>query len=108
MLVTFHSQASGSVTMFGDVAITLLRMMGHSGTVPSALRASDIPPAITRLQQQLAVEEHGRPDVQPDDSDPDVPPPVALRVRAHPLIELLSTAAREGCDVMWEEGSPLV
>ena len=43
MLVTFRSNAWGNVTMFGDVAVTLLKMMGHSGTVPSTLLARDIP-----------------------------------------------------------------
>ena len=47
MLVTFRSKAWGNVTMFGDVAETLLKMMGHTGTVPSALLAADIPAART-------------------------------------------------------------
>jgi len=42
MMVTFHSKAWTSITMFGDVAVRLLKMMGHSGTVPSALLARDI------------------------------------------------------------------
>jgi hypothetical protein len=33
MLVTFDSNVGG-FTMFGDVALKLLKMMGHSGTVP--------------------------------------------------------------------------
>ena len=38
----------------GDVAVTLLKMTGHSGTVPSAPRAGDIPSALARLKQELA------------------------------------------------------
>ena len=37
MLVTFHSNAWSNITLFGDVAVTLLKMAGHSGAVPSAL-----------------------------------------------------------------------
>jgi hypothetical protein len=41
MLVTFTTEAYADITMFGDVAVALLKMMGHSGTVPSAIRAED-------------------------------------------------------------------
>ena len=97
--------------MFGDVAVTLLKMMGHSGTVTSALLAADIPSALARLEQALAAagaDEHGKQSVQAGAENADTPPPVGLRLRAYPLIQLLSAAARQGCDVMWDEGSPLV
>jgi hypothetical protein len=111
MLVTFHSKAWSSITMFGDVAVTLLKMMGHSGTVPSALLAADIPSALARLKQELAAagaEEGSKQSVRPGAEDADTPPPVGLRLRAYPLTQLLSAAAQQGCDVMWEEGAPLV
>ena len=38
MLIRFDSDVGG-FTMFGDVAVRLLKMMGHSGTVPGALLA---------------------------------------------------------------------
>jgi len=106
MLVTFHSKAWSSITLFGDVAVALLKMTGHSGTVPSALLAADIPAALARLQQALATapQEENQPGVEPDAADADAPPPVGLRLRAHPLIELLSAAAQQKADVMWEEG----
>lgn len=37
MLVTFRTKAWSNITLFGDVAITLLKMAGHSGTVPGDL-----------------------------------------------------------------------
>ena len=40
--------------MFGDVAATLLKMAGHSGTMPGALLAREIPSALARLKQALA------------------------------------------------------
>jgi len=108
MLVTFHSKAWSNITMFGDVAVTLLKMAGHSGTVPSALLAGDVPSALARLKQKLAAagpdgdgKQKGRPDVQ----DTEKAPAVGLRQRAYPLIQLLSAAAEQGCDVMWEEGN---
>jgi hypothetical protein len=110
MLVTFHSDAWSSITMFGDVAVSLLKMAGHSGTIPSALLADDIPAALARLNQALAnaPEEKTKPRVRSDAEDADTPPPVGIRLRAFPLIELLSAAAAKKCDVMWEQGAPPV
>ena len=110
MLVTFRSKAWGNITMFGDVAETLLKMMGHSGTVPSALLARDIPAALARLKQGLDAagpEEAAKQPARADAEDPDAPPPVGIRLRAYPLIELLSAAAEQECDVMWAEGHSL-
>jgi hypothetical protein len=107
MLVTFHTSAWSSITMFGDVAVTLLKMAGHSGTVPSAMLAADIPSALASLERKLAAsapESKKKQSGRTDAEDADSPPVVELRQRAHPLIELLSAAARKKCDVTWEEG----
>ena len=107
MLVTFHSKAWSSITMFGDIAVTLLKMAGHSGTVPSAMLAADIPSALASLEQKLAAagpENKGTQSIPSNTKDADTPPAVGLRMRAHPLIQLLSAAARQKCDVTWEEG----
>ena len=107
MLVTFHSKAWSSITMFGDVALTLLKMAGHSGTVPSAMLASDIPAALARLQRKLAgvaPESERKPHAPQGADEADSSPAVGLRQRAHPLIQMLSAAAEQKCDVMWEQG----
>jgi len=105
MLVRFNSDA-GIITMFGDVAVTLLKMMGQSGAVPGAIRPEDIPPALERLKRAVAA--HEEPPPEPDDRDEDVEPRVSLRQRAFPLIELLSRAAQRQCHVIWEEERPLL
>jgi hypothetical protein len=98
MLVRFDSEV-GSVTMFGDIAVKLLKMMGHSGTVPSALLAPDIPPALARLRAGVGS--------TPDDQSPtaaaqdEKQPNVSLKQRAFPLIELLERAAQRGVDITW-------
>ncbi len=96
--------------MFGDVAVTLLKMAGHSGTVPSALLAGDISSALQRLQQALAAAgpEENRQSVPLDSKDADTPPPVEFSLRAFPLIQMLSAAAQQECDVMWEEGARVI
>lgn len=101
MLVTFKTKAYANITMFGDVAVKLLRMMGHSGTVPSAILADDIPAALERLKAAVAEEKSsGVPEDARGDDDGE--PRISLAKRALPLIELLEAAARKHCDVMWE------
>ena len=108
MLITFHSEAGADCTMFGNVAIALLKMMGHSGTVPSAIAPEDIPAALSSLERGLAVAGGDETNVNPDSQEEDKQPPIALRTRAYPLIQLLSAAAKKGSDVLWYEGAPLV
>ena len=110
MLVRFHSKASGGVTMFGEIATELLRLMGMSGMVPGAVLARDVPDALRRLR--LAVESsEGERIPQPPRSkserqgkkEDDEAAKVNLRTRAHPLLQLLETAAAEKCAVVWED-----
>jgi hypothetical protein len=101
MLVTFRSKNSANITLFGDIAIRLLKIMGHSGTVPGAILAKDVPEALERLQQGIEKE---TPAAKAKENNAD-DETVSLAHRALPLIELLSFASKEKNDVMWEEGS---
>jgi hypothetical protein len=100
MLVTFSCPAYADITMFGDVAVALLKMMGHSGTVPGALLAEDVEAALAQLE---AAVEAGEPLPVPKESADadDDEPPVSTPHRALPLIELLKAAAKADCNVMW-------
>ena len=105
MLVTFSCKAYANITMFGDVAVHLLNLMGHSGTVPGALLAEDVAPALERLQAAIEAERQAAdPDAPTEDEDGE--PVVSLPHRALPLIELLSAAAKEKCNVMWDGSKP--
>lgn len=100
MLVTFSCRAYADITMFGHIAVRLLELMGHSGTVPGALLAEDVPAALARLEAGVAAA--GQP-VEPEEDD--VESPVPLAHRALPLIELLRAAAKAGVNVMWDKNS---
>jgi len=103
MLVTFTTDAYADITMFGDVASTLLKMMGHSGTVPGAILAEDVPAALERLKNALAEESaKARPEKNLKEQDEDDEPPVSITTRALPLAELLAAAAKAGANVMWK------
>jgi hypothetical protein len=102
MLVRFDSRVGG-FTMFGDVAVQLLKMMGHSGAVPSALLAKDIPQALARLRAAVAALPPESAPVRKPPADEPEAAKVSLRQRAHPLIELLGRAAQADCDVLWDK-----
>jgi hypothetical protein len=101
MIVTFTSKASASVTMFGDIALQLLKLMGHSGTVPGALRPEDIPAALQHLEAGLSRQAAANKPANDDDSDQE--PAVGLSTRAGPLLDLLRASAAAGCHVMWDK-----
>jgi hypothetical protein len=108
MIVKFSTQA-GALTMHGDAAVALLRAMGHSGTVPGAILAPDLPEALANLRRSLETQADlpSPPRAAAEDEAEereDAPPPVTLRMRAVPLIEMIETAIARGSDLMWERG----
>jgi hypothetical protein len=106
MLVTFRTKAYPNITMFGDVAKQLLELMGHSGAVPSAIKAGDVPAALVRLEsaiaQRRAAEAGEAPSVDDGPDGYDAPRAVTLSQRAVPLLELLRAAKAKNVDVMWD------
>jgi hypothetical protein len=106
MLVTFRTKAYANITMFGDVAKQLLELMGHSGTVPSAIKAEDVPVALARLEAAIAQRRPADATKAAEDDQGrdgyDAPRKVTLSQRAVPLLELLRSAAAKKHDVMWD------
>lgn len=100
MIVTFTTKAYADITMFGDVAVSLLKMMGHSGTVPSAILAADIPNALAQLKKALDVKTEPV-KVQNSNEDGEGEPHISMHNRALPLLALLDAAAKENEDVTW-------
>ena len=98
MLVTFTTEAYADITMFGDVGLSMLKMMGHSATVPGAVLAADVPAALTRLKTAL---EAGGAVSPVTDKETDEPV-VSMANRGLPLVNLLAAAAKAGSDVMWK------
>lgn len=99
MLVTFTCKTHADITMFGDVAKKLLSIMGHSGTIPGAIRPDDIPEALDKLEHTIAEQEQADDSSNEDDDNSKV----SLAQRAWPLVELLTAAHRDNCIVMWEK-----
>ena len=99
MLVTFTTNAYADITLFGEVALAMLKMMGHSATVPGAILAEDVPAALSRLTAAIDAEKATPPPVEDKDADE---PAVSMAHRALPLIELLAAAAKAESNVMWK------
>jgi hypothetical protein len=107
MIVKFSTRA-GALTMHGDAAVTLLKAMGHSGTVPGAILAADLPAALSRLRKALEEQARLPPPPEPattdEDDEREREPPVSMRMRALPLIDMIETAIARDSDLMWERG----
>jgi len=102
MLVTFKTEAYASITMFGDVAVALLKLMGHSGTIPGALMPEDIPDALKRLEAGVAANPNAYLDTKSDAKEDEDEPHVTLAHRALPLTDLLTAAHANSKHVMWD------
>ena len=94
-LVHFSSRA-GNLIMFRESAEPILKAMGLTGVIPSAILPEDIPCAIEKLQasslfqaqEQAAHNNAGTPNT-------------SLRTRAIPLMELLARAQKKNCEILW-------
>ncbi len=99
MLIEFSGERTGSVLMFGNVASSLLKMMGQSDNNEGALNAEDVPAALEKLKTAL--------NVMPEDdssTEETEDKPVSLHNRAIPLIDLLEESIAKGGYVMWKPG----
>ena len=109
MIVKFSTRA-GALTMHGDAAVALLKAMGHSGAVPGAILAQDLPAALAQLRGALAdlasqpVPAPAPPPGRDEDEELEREPPVTLRMRAVPFLDMVETAIARGSDLMWERG----
>jgi hypothetical protein len=116
MLVKFRSTATESITMFGDIAVELLKLMGATGRVPGALGPEDVPAALKRLEaalDQVTIQQQSRTPARPADNedaasedeegDDDRTTSVGLPTRAVPLVSIMKRAAAAHKEVMWEE-----
>ena len=99
MLIKFETNSYPTIVMFGDVGKKLIKFMGHSGTIPSAIHAEDVPTALHNLQHALKKEIDTTTDNTNQDDEEDH---ISLDKRAIPLIELLQSAEKNDESVMWD------
>jgi hypothetical protein len=103
MLIKFKTTAPyPEITMFREVALKLIELMGRSGKVPSAIGPEDIPEALASLRTGVADADAALEDQPPHDEEEGEERRVSLHVRALPLMEMLEAAERDSVPVMWE------
>lgn len=102
MFVTFKSNAYEDITYFHSVAKQLIQLMGHTGAIPGAIKATDLAHALVNLKQGLPHDPLNlKGSLEEEESE------ISLAKRAIPLIHLLEASIKQGCDVLWtEEKSP--
>ncbi len=54
MFITFSSDAYENISYFQNVGTQLITMMGHSVSIPGALKAAEVPAALAQLQNGLS------------------------------------------------------
>lgn len=110
MIIKFSTH-NGQLLMQGEPAVRLVKLGGHSGTVPSAILAADLPAFAAKLRSGL--EQHGD-ELSPappaaaagraeDEDDEPRERPIKLRLRAVPLLDMVDTAIRQKSDLLWEK-----
>ncbi len=99
MLIEIQGERTGSIVMFGNVASTLLKMMGQSGQPEGAIREEDVPDALAHLNQALESVPDDTNDDKNADADDDS---VRIKTRAVPLIKLLEECVEKGGYLMWK------
>lgn len=102
MLITFKTRAYADITMFGDVALQLIELMGRRDTVPSAMEPEDIPQALKNLRAGAAAHTTTHNLAEAHEDAESSKESVSLHKRAVPLIELLEAAQKKNVPVMWE------
>jgi hypothetical protein len=110
MLVKFSTRF-GELVMQGEPAVALIRLGGHSGTVPSAVLAAELPEFLAKLRAGLELQgdqvSPPPPAKEPgrgwEDEEERSERPIKLRLRAVPLLDMLDTAIRQQSDLLWEK-----
>jgi len=108
MLVTFKTKAHADITMFGNIAVELLKLAGMTGSVPTAILADDVPGRLAALERALGAHRAAFGDSAPassevkdvGDAHDEAGGAVSLRNRAMPVLELLRAAVAEHTDVV--------
>ena len=94
MIYKFKSPATGDVIMLGPNGDQLLRALGREPAPRGIFEVADMPAAVVALQAAIAADE------QPSE-DEDRPPPVGLRQRFWPMVEMLRRAHAAEAVIVW-------
>lgn len=112
MLVTFKSKAAAEIIMYEEHAKRILDLL-HKDIKRGVITAAEATQAVAKLEAEIAENrlhtpsEEVRRDVaahhndQGDDNDHELAESVTFATRAHPFLEMLRAAQKEGFNIMW-------
>ena len=95
MIYKFKSAATGDLIMLGPHGDQLLRLLGREPAAQGIIEPVDMPGAVTALLAAVAQEE------APAADDDERLPPVGLRQRLWPMVEMLRRAQAADAPVVW-------
>lgn len=108
MLVRFYSQATANLLMFDDVARALLKVIGKTTTQRGVITVEEMAPSLVRLhaltenEKRLREGRERREELPIPDVGIEPHELIGLSVRAQPFIKMLTQAAREKKEIIWE------
>lgn len=104
MLIKFQSNATAPFSMLADAAKPLLQGMGQGGRLEGSVSGAILRDAQTLLLAALKQAGQATGTHAPESiaEETDEEPPVALSVRAVPLLEMMRKALAEDSFVMWQ------
>jgi len=94
MIYKFKSPATGDLIMLAPHGDQLLRILGREPAAQGIINGADMPAALAALQAAIAADE------QPPEEE-GAPPPVGLRQRLWPMVEMLRRAQAADAAVVW-------
>ena len=95
-IVQFESR-TGNLIMFKEHAIPLLKLMGLTGAVPSAILPNEILDALRCARAHPSLSQSPMNSENNQNNKINIP----LNTRAKPLFDLLERAQARNCEVMW-------
>ncbi len=108
MIYKFRSAESGDVIMLGPHGDAMLRLLGRDAAPKGIVEPRDMPAAIAALRAAIEQAEQrgattGAAAPAPVGATPEGEgePPVSLRRRLWPMIDMLERAARADVPVVW-------
>lgn len=101
MIYKFKSAASGDVIMLGPHGDAMLRLLGREPSAKGIVEPGDMAAAVATLRAAIAHAEQRAAEPQASADERDAEPPVGLRRRLWPMIDMLERAAAADVPVVW-------
>ncbi len=95
MIYKFKSAATGDLIMLAPNGDQMLRLIGREPAPQGIIEVTAMPAAVAALLAAIAIEE------APPEDDETRLPPVGLRQRLWPMIEMLRRAQAADAPVVW-------